>query len=173
MSAERTAPTPNAEQAADLARLKRQASEETDAAAAEVEAAEVEAAEAEAEAKRPDLGAELAGLITICVRTLAPAFPSLPSIYTDEATQEAAGAVAAVCNKHGWMQEGGMFGKWGEEIACAAVCLPLAVATYQGVKGDIAARQDKEPEPGKPEPLPAGEPAAPGSKTVTFGTVTT
>ena len=118
-----------------------------------------------------DLGAEIAGLITVAVATLGPIFPSLGDIYTPAATQSAAGAIAAVCEKHGWAQ-GGMLGKWGPEIACALVVGPLALATYKGISADLADMQAKKQKleqlsaPNMAAALPTG---AVGSKTVSFG----
>ena len=84
----------------------------------------------------------------------------------------AAQAIAAVCNKHGWMQ-GGMMGRWGEEIACVAILGPLALQTVKGVKADLAAREKDKPKPPEQiagpvigQPIPA---EALGQKTVTFG----
>lgn len=119
--------------------------------------------------------AELAGLVTTVTAVLGPAFPSLTKIYTPEATQAAAGAVAAVCVKHGWLS-GGVFGEYGEEITAALVVGPLAIATVQGIKADMAARAAKEapkagPVAGIAGPdLGAQVQAGPvGSKEVTFG----
>lgn len=154
-----------AEQAADLAALR---------AAAVPEAVPGQAVE---EQTGPDLAGELAAGVTIFVGILGPIYPSLRSIYTPDATAAAAGAVAAVCNKHGWLQ-GGMMGKWGEEIACLAVVGPLAFATVQGIKADTEARQEKKQpatEPGAlldlTEPSASTSSQAPGAgqKTVTFG----
>jgi hypothetical protein len=121
----------------------------------------------------PDLAGELAGLVQAAVGMLAPMFPSLPGIYTPESTQAAAGAVAAVCQKHGWMQNG-LMGRYGEEIACVAVVGPLAFATYKGMQQDLAARkppaqvaQARSGELDFSAPTPADAP--PSSKTVTFG----
>lgn len=127
-----------------------------------------ELAEAEAEQSNK-LADEIAGIVQAAVQMLAPMFPSLITIYTPPATQAAAQAVAGVCNKHGWLQ-GGLMGRWGEEIACAAIVGPLAFATYQGIKGDIAARQPAKAERiGGPD-LSAPVPQAPaGSREVTFG----
>ena len=117
----------------------------------------------------PDLAQEITGIVQAAVGMLAPMFPSLPGIYTPEATQAAAAATAAVCSKHGWMQ-GGLMGRWGEEIACAAIVGPLAFATYLGVKADIAARQPAEPSRSGDLNLSAPVPTAPGTgKGVTFG----
>lgn len=117
----------------------------------------------------PDLAEEIEGLAQAAVGMLAPMFPSLPGIYTPEATKAAAAATAAVCRKHGWMQ-GGMMGRWGEEIACAVIVGPLAFATYHGVKADIAARQPAEPSRSGELNLTAPVPTAPGTgKGVTFG----
>lgn len=149
------------EQAADLAALTAQATNVPAAPGATVEP----------EPEPRDLAAEIEGLTLAAVGILAPMFPSLPAIYTKTATAAAAAAVANVCNKHGWMQNGVM-GRYGEEIACLAVVGPLAFATYQGIRGDLAARAPAQ-EPQRLEfpavsdaPAPQ-EPAA--SKVVTFG----
>lgn len=152
------------EQAADLAALQAQAMNEDQAS---------HQAPAMAPAG-PDLAGEIAGIITVTVQTLGPMFPSLKEVYTKETTEAAAGAVAAVCNKHGWLS-GGMFGEYGEEIACLAVCGPLALATYQGISADLAKHKAKaEAKAGAlgmgvdlSTPPPAKAPPAP--KTVQFG----
>lgn len=154
--------TTTSEQAADLAAL--QAAAATDHSQAGGPEPTAPAAPA------PDLAAEIAGLVTVAVATLGPMFPSLKTIYTPDVTQAAAQAVAAVCRKHGWM-EGGLMGKWGEEIACVAIVGPLAWQTVQGVRADIEARKPREPAaaiagPDLAAPAPAPAPAA--SKTVSF-----
>lgn len=154
--------TTEPEQAADLAALQ--------AAAASTETAPDTTDQGEA--PRMDLAQEIAGLATVAVATLGPLFPSIKTIYTPEVTQAAAQAIAAVCNKHGWMQNG-MMGEWGEEIACLAIVGPLALQTVKGVKADLAAREKDKPAP--PERIAApvtGEPVpaeALGQKTVNFG----
>lgn len=153
----------SAEQSADLAAL---------TAAANEPSAGTPTAPAEPEPTGPDLQTEIAGLLKVAVATLGPMFPSLKTIYTDETIGAASGAVAAVCNKRGWLQ-GGLMGEWAEEITAVAIVGPLALATYQGVKADIAARQPKEPAKLEAADLTAAPPApAPaGQKAVTFGTV--
>lgn len=162
---EQTVPAATAEQAADLAALQ--------AAAAGTDTPATLAGQDEP--PRPDLATEIAGLAAVAVATLGPLFPSLKEIYTPEVTQAAAQAIAAVCNKHGWLQ-GGMMGKWGEEIACAAIVGPLAFQTYQGVRADLAARAaDKPTDPARLTAAPDLAAAPPGEatpqKTVTFGGV--
>lgn len=131
------------------------------------------------EAPPVDIAGEIAGLVKIAVGILTPVLPSLGEIYTEQTIGACAGAIAGVCNKHGWMQ-GGVMGKWGEEIAAGAILLPIAYATYNGVKGDLARLEQKAKEKGgkvksvdltapKPEAVPTD---APGAKTVSFGTVT-
>jgi hypothetical protein len=132
------------EQAADLAALQRAATDVDAAAPGQA----VEAVE-----QGPDLASEIAGLMTVAVTTLKPMFPSLGRIYTAESIGAASGAIAGVCNKRGWLQ-GGMFGEWGEEIACVAVVGPLAIATYQGVKADIEGNQRKAIEHKDSQTLP-------------------
>lgn len=151
----------SAEQAADFAAL-RAAADEQAAALAPVEPA------------GPDLAAEISDALGIVVGILGAPLPSLRAIYTDEVRAAVGASVAAVCNKHGWMQ-GGLMGQWGEEIACAAVVLPLGWATYNGVKADVerikAAAENGRPAgrdaaPAGPAP---GAPREPGQRTVTFG----
>lgn len=150
------------EQAADLAALQ--------AAAADTDAPAT-VATADTPATVPDLATEIAGLVSVAVATLGPMFPSLKTTYTPEITQAAAQAIAAVCHKHGWAQ-GGLMGKWGEEIACAAIVGPLAFQTYQGIRADLEARQPAREAaqpiagPDLAAPAPATAPAP--SKTVTF-----
>lgn len=153
-------PQMSAEQAADLAALQ---------AAADNEAPLPGAPEPVAV---PNLAEELEGLTLGVVAILKPVFPSLSEIYTPDATKLAAGGVAAVCNKHGWMQ-GGMMGKWGEEIACAIVVGPLLVATVKGVRGDLAKMEAAKPKAIETTSGPDLSAKAPtqqvGQKTVTFG----
>lgn len=127
----------------------------------------------------PDLAGELSGLMAAAVHTLKPAFPSLGEIYTEETIGAASAAVAAVCTKHGWLG-GGMFGQYGEEIACIAVVGPLAFATYKGVSGDLEKMRAKKQQQQGPRAasalngpdLSAPMPQAPDTpKTVTFGGV--
>lgn len=154
----------SAEQSADLAAL-RAAADEQAAALAPIEPA------------GPDLAAEIRDALGIVVGILGAPLPSLREIYTDPVREAVGASVAAVCAKHGWLQ-GGVMGKWGEEIACAAVVLPLAYATAQGVRADVAklkaAAAEKRGEQGAQADAPAPEPApgelrAPGQRTVTFG----
>jgi len=128
----------SAEQAADLRRLEQAASEEA------TEGAD-EAAQQEAQSQI-DHGAmltdEIAGMLLSVAAVLSPAFPSLGRIYTPEASKAAGAAVAGVCVKHGWLG-GGLMGEYSEEITAAFILIPLAVATHQGVKGDINALKEK------------------------------
>lgn len=149
----------SAEQQADLAALM----------ASAADAPALPGAPAEPEPTGPDLQTEIAALLKVAVATLGPLFPSIKTIYTDETIGAASGAVAAVCDKRGWLQ-GGLMGEWAEEIAAAAVVGPLAFATYQGIKADIEARKPKKVE--EPAtlaaPVQTDTPTKPG---VVFGTV--
>lgn len=149
------------EQAADRAAMIAAASEGTPAPGAPAP---------EQEKPRPDLAREITGLVMAAVAAAGPMFPSLKTIYTQQTTEAAAASIAAVCEKHGWAQ-GGIMGKWAEEIACVAIVGPLAFATYQGVRADLAERAPAKPPERLDGPnLAAQAPtAAPGQKTVTFG----
>jgi len=152
----------SAEQAADLAALTVAANEDQDAPGAPNEAQEQSA-------NVPDLADELAALFSVAVATLGPIFPSIKAIYTKDTIGAASGAIAAVCTKRGWLS-GGMMGEYAEEITALAIVGPLALATYQGVKSDIEAREKKEPVEVKGLDLSAKAPTeTPGAKTVSFG----
>lgn len=129
-----SAPAMTPEQAADFAALQAGAVQQ-----------ETEAAALSAEPAGPDLAGEIAGLVLAFVAIAKPILPSLEGIYTPEVTAAAAGAVATVCQKHGWLA-GGMMGEWGEEIAAAVVLVPLGIATARGVRGDLEAANNKASE---------------------------
>lgn len=131
-------PSMSSEQAADLAALTSVTEEAKNAEAEKVQQAEAE----KAQQAGADLAQEVSGLITMLVSALSPALPSLTTTYTPEATAAASSAIAAVCQKHGWLS-GGMFGNYGEEIAAAAIIVPLGIATYKGVTADIDAAKER------------------------------
>ena len=116
-------------QAADMARLS--------AIAAEGDPAAVDAPLA------PSMAAELAHLTTAFVLMASPIFPSLKTVYTEEATLAAAGAVAALCEKYG-LAPGGLLSEWGVEIGAAVVLLPMAFATVKAVQNDLAENAKRE-----------------------------
>lgn len=51
-------------------------------------------------------------------------------------------SIARVCNKHGWLVDG-IGGKWGEEIALAAIALPVGFSTYKAVTQDLSVLKAK------------------------------
>jgi hypothetical protein len=132
-NAEQGAPTASTEQAADLAALQAMATGADAGAPAVIE-----------EEQGPTLQEEIAAAMGMAVSMLGPIFPSLKGIYTAETMGAASGAIAAVCDKHGWLS-GGLMGKYGEEIACLAIVGPLGFATYQGVRADLAEMAKKRP----------------------------
>ncbi|MTV36274.1 hypothetical protein [Duganella radicis] len=90
---------------------------------------------------------------------LGKLYPSLLAVYTDEAQAAIAETVGPLLAKHGIdLKDFG--GNYREEIAAALVCGPIAWATVQAVKADIAARAEAPQQPAKP--LPAGPAAKPG-----------
>lgn len=111
-----------------------------EAAALESEAAPSPAAADAAAAEGHDLPAEVAALLKTTAAMLAPMFPSLAEVYTDATCQQLGTAAAPVMEKYG-LSVGGIFDRWGAEITLAATALPVAVATYQGVKADLSARK--------------------------------
>ena len=158
------------EQARDLAMLEAGANNEPLLPGQEPPPPPVDPAEALAE--------EIAGIVLSVVTVLSPALPSLKRIYTPETTRAAGSALAAVCVKHGWLS-GGIMGEYAEEFSAGIIILPLAVTTYQAVKGDVAELKAKA----LPKPAPKVEgpsevvtgPAIvadqPAGEGVTFGAV--
>lgn len=112
------------------------------------------AATPEQEAVKLDVAAELAALLQTVTGLLTPAFPSLATIYTEATCRRLGEAAAPVMDKYG-LSVGGLFDRWGAEITLAAVALPVALATVQGVKADIADR--RAPPPGKPDAEPSSQ----------------
>jgi hypothetical protein len=155
------------EQKADFSLLNMQASEQT----AQDIAAEQQKAEHE-QNEATSLQQELEGFIDFAVKMLKPIFPSLGGIYTPEVINGLSVSGASLCAKHGWMT-GGLMKEWGEEIGFLVIALPVGYATYNGVKGDIAARQKPEISSGTTLEATKGKGAevykSAGSDTVTFG----
>lgn len=118
---------------AEAAAMESEAQQQKDAAAAPDEQ----------QAAAHDLPAEVAALLKTAAAMLAPMFPSLAEIYTDATCQQLGTAAAPVMRKYG-LSVGGIFDRWGAEITLAATALPVAVATYQGVKVDLAAKRKEE-----------------------------
>lgn len=135
------------------------------AAAIEAEAAPP-AVQPEAEAApAADVAGEVAALLKTAAAMLTPAFPCLAEIYTDATCRQLGEAAAPVMAKYG-VSVGGLFDRWGAEITLGAVALPVALATYQGVKADLASRNKRPGEAGTPAragaaaPQPSGAPVA-------------
>lgn len=81
---------------------------------------------------------ELSGLIGMVAGLFVPLLPSLATIYTPDTCTTLAAATLPVMKKHGWSVPG-VLSKWGEEIALAAIALPLSITTWKAVSADIAA----------------------------------
>lgn len=106
---------------------------------------------------------ELAGaleLVAVMVRQLKPA---LAPVWTPAAMESIARAAVPVVNKYGWTV-GGLFAKWGPELALAAAAAPVALGTAKVIADERAAApapgvaELPKPEP-KPEPRPEPAPA--------------
>lgn len=106
--------------------------------------------------KSETIAAEVAALLVTTAAMLAPMFPSLASIYTEATCQRLGEAAAPVMEKYN-LSVGGLFDRWGAEITLAATALPVGIATLQGIKADLAARNKEKAEPA---PDTAAAPAA-------------
>lgn len=128
------------------------------AEAGALDAPEVEAgpgAQSQPEAPAADVAGEVAALLKTAAAMLTPAFPSLAEIYTEATCRQLGEAAAPVMEKYG-VSFGGIFDRWGAEITLAATALPVAVATWHGVKADLAARRAPADEPAATTAPPAG-----------------
>lgn len=131
------------EQAAALASLERAAAE-PDREVAKIE--EEEAAEQEqALAQQVDQNSQAVRMmLDIGVPFLSKLYPSLIDVYTEEARTAVSLTVGPVLTKYG-INLGDMGGRYREEIAMVVVCGPIAFATFEGIKADIAARAKPVP----------------------------
>jgi hypothetical protein len=78
-------------------------------------------------------------ILGIAVPVLGKLYPSLADVYTDEACGAIAASLGPLLAKYGVnLKDWG--GAYKEEIGAAIVCGPIAWATVQGIKADIAAR---------------------------------
>lgn len=131
---------------------------------ADLNALTAQAAAADANANPPDpalnienpemqvvnnLAGEFTVYLTMIIGVLSPALPSLKTIYSEPVIGGLSEATAAVCNKHGWLQDG-IGGKYAEEITLAALVIPLGMATHKAVQFDIAALKAKKEAEEKP-----------------------
>lgn len=79
-------------------------------------------------------------MLDLAVPLLGAMYPSLPPIYTDQKRREIAASLGPVFTKYNID-----LAKWGtaykEEIGALMICGPVAWATVQGIKADIARRE--------------------------------
>jgi len=83
-------------------------------------------------------------MLDLAIPMIGRLYPSLDAIYTPDARAAVAASLGPVLAKHNIdLKQWG--GQYQEEIACAIVCGPIALATVAGVKADIAARASAPP----------------------------
>lgn len=112
---------------------------------------------------RAELQAELSALFMLAAQTVGTIYPSVKENCNQQAIDALASVWSAVCNKRGWLQ-GGIGGEYAEEIAAAAVTLPLGFAIYKGIQADIQSRQRDTKQAEQPSiapSMPATDEAAP------------
>jgi hypothetical protein len=85
--------------------------------------------------------AAVGGMLELALPLICPLYPSLEAVYTPEVRAQVAGTLGPLLAKYGVNMED-MGGRYREEIAAAFVCGPIAIATYKGIKADIASRAD-------------------------------
>lgn len=113
----------------------------------QAEAGEEKAKEqAEAAESVPDQSASIAAALTMTVSMLQPMFPSLGQIYKPDVIKQLAEKGAALTAKHGFVLAD-FLARWREEIEFTALALPVGLATYQGVLGDLDRRKAESESP--------------------------
>ena len=81
--------------------------------------------------------------LVMAVNVLAPMFPSLKKVYTDEVVKSVGDATVPLANKYN-VNVLGWFAKYQEEIVFAGVMIPVAMSTYGAVLHDLNGKeQDK------------------------------
>jgi hypothetical protein len=111
-----------------------------DLAATAPEAIEAAQAEAAALSMADQNSQAVFGIFELALPIVGEAFPSLNTIYTEEARGKIAAVLGPLLAKYGInVHEVG--GRYKEELAAGFVCVPIAIATYKGIKADIAARE--------------------------------
>ena len=118
-----------------------------DAAAAGPEAVMAQQQADEGEQQAQTNVGQVRMMLDLGIPILSRLYPSLADIYTPEACGMVAASLGPVLAKYNIN-----LADWGsaykEEIGALMVCGPIAWATVQGVKADIAARADKSPKAG-------------------------
>jgi hypothetical protein len=113
-------------------------------------------------------------ILATAVPVLGKLYPSLVAVYTPDACAAVAMSLGPVLAKYGInLKEWG--GKYQEEIGALFVCGPIAWATVQGIKADIAERAGapKALEQGKPAPAIGAPEAGKNLKPGDYGYVET
>lgn len=87
---------------------------------------------------------QIALMLAIAVPLLGKMYPSIATIYTEQAQAQVSAALGPVLTKYG-VSLSDIASSYGPEIAAALVCVPLAMATIDGVKGDILASRKQAP----------------------------
>ncbi len=133
------------------------AAEEIDKAVEAGEPGAVLAQQAEAEqvAQGGEKTAQIGMILALALPLLGAMYPSLPGIYTEQAREAIAQSLGPLMTKYNIS-----LSDWGsaykEEIGALMVCGPIAWATVNGIKADIAAREKQAPkELVKPTEKPA------------------
>jgi hypothetical protein len=131
------------EQAQNLRALEAAAGE-PDAAVAQLEQKEADQAQAVMDQGTTENVQAVMLMLQLAVPLLSKLYPSIGDVYTEDACVSVASSVGPVLTKYG-VSLGDMGGKYKEEITMVVVCWPIAAATYEGIKSDIAAREKQVP----------------------------
>ena len=79
-------------------------------------------------------------ILTSARNLLAPLYPSLAKVYSDETIAQLSQAAAPVMLKYN-VTSGGLFSQFGPEIMLAVVAAPVVLKTIEAVKFDNAQRE--------------------------------
>ncbi|MBB5190675.1 hypothetical protein HNQ50_001397 [Silvimonas terrae] len=103
-------------------------------------AAQYAVATGEPEPLPADPAAEFGIVLTMARAVLAPLYPSLSKVYTDDVIANLSRAAAPVMGKYGFTSNG-FLEKFGPEITLAVVAVPVALETVKAIRHDTAERK--------------------------------
>lgn len=100
--------------------------------------------EAQAASLADTNGRAVAAILEMASPMIAPLYPSVAAVYTQETCAQVGAALGPVMAKYG-IDLGEWGGRYKEEITALFVCVPVALATLKAIKADVAAKVPPNP----------------------------
>lgn len=97
------------------------------------------------------ISAHIQNVLITVVNVASPLFPTLGQVYTDETVKAVGDSVAPVVIKRKW-KPAGWIEKYQEELAAAAVLIPVSVSTVNAIRFDLERREKEVNQEGETVP---------------------